>query len=276
MSDLDWLHLALMPAVASLGLAAGFAAAAPRFAAANDVKGFGLGYRIAICILLWLMLMPLSVAERLQVALAAERSGPAGLDAPATRAGSTRVTAEESRHRTASNARLLVLALAAGLLVGLGTQLALALADGAALLLEPLVGLELSWTEGAESAGPLRQLYMLAAWSAFLLLGGHRAVLQALVDGQQVLGTVALGELSLRQVTQLLNGACGAALQLAGPLLAALLAARLVTAWLARLLPQFPGESLAGIVVSIFGLVLLMAGLPSILPAIEKFIRAAV
>jgi len=262
--------------VGAFGLAAGFAAAAPRFASAGDVQSLGLGYRLCVCLLLWLVLLPQPVAERLQPALGIERSWRSRAAQPAGGAEQTGQATAVQERRAGEGSATLAIAFGTGLLIGLAAQLALAVADAAALLLEPLLGVEPSWVEGSESVGPLRQFYLLAAWCVFLLLGGHRAVVGALLSGQDALGTVAFSEAGLRELMQLLGGACGAALQLAGPLLAALLAARIASAWLARLLPEFPGESLAGIVIGIFGLVLVMAGLPSMVPAIEQFIRAAV
>ena len=157
--------------------------------------------------------------------------------------------------------------LATGMLVAFAFRVAAAAVSGAARLVELEMGLPI-WegTEELESSTPLASLYQITSVTVFFCAGGHRLVLEALLDmpiTPQVSDqfVVAL----VQRATQLVTGSSWLTLRLAAPVAIALTSANLVTGMMARVLPQ-PASSGAFAPLQIAGglvLLLLLTGVIS-------------
>ena len=86
----------------------------------------------------------------------------------------------------------------------------------------------------------LGQLFFLTALTVFVLAGGHRELMRALLDTFEVIPVMSFrfSPSLLDLVTALLTGAYAVALRLAAPVLMALLTATLVLGFLSRTMPQ--------------------------------------
>lgn len=129
-----------------------------------------------------------------------------------------------------------------GAVLGLGTLVPIAAAQGAGALLSSLAGISLAETYDPQNpaATPLERLMYLLAVGTFFAVGGHRLLVGSLLESfsvfppDQVPWIRPAGELAA-----LLTHQCTAlALQLALPVVAALLVVVLATALIGRVLPQ--------------------------------------
>jgi len=102
------------------------------------------------------------------------------------------------------------------------------------------LGLAEVFSPGAEQAGITSQFLYLLGLSIFLLLGGHRLLLEVLVGSfdHVPLGGVIAGEGVLRLVVGLFGAAFELALHVAAPLLALIFLQTLALGFIARTVPQ--------------------------------------
>jgi len=246
--------------------ACGFAAAAPQLGASGR-HGLALGYRAGLFIVVWICLVAAGAGGGVEKMLASGQT--LELKLPGGLGGKPGSPVKLALHAS--------VAFASGLVVAVALRFTFVAIEMAAAQLEPLIGLETHAEDQEVGTGPLAQLYSIAAWAVFFTLGGHRAVLAALLSAAQgeamLMSSASTITLNL---AALLDSTCALGLQLAGPALAAMLAARVVVAVLGRLLPQFPGQSVAAPVMIAFGLLLLLASLPGLVPAFAQLIEQAI
>ena len=135
--------------------------------------------------------------------------------------------------------------LAAGLLFGFALRVVFTGIALAAQLIEQQMGLPCAAEDADESpASPIGRLYQLAALAVFFTLGGHRLVIDGLLDfsAADLLG----GGNNLKALdgtVTLLAQACWLSARVAAPAALALLIANLTTAMIARVIPQFSGTA---------------------------------
>lgn len=133
--------------------------------------------------------------------------------------------------------------LAMGLILGVGIQILLLGVQVAGQLVSQIGGVSLAAVYDASSGnriGPVSRLLDFLAMSVFLLLGGHRVVLSALLNTFQDWppGTVEIGMTAADAAAQLLTESFLLGIQAALPIMATLFVSNILAGMLGRLMPQ--------------------------------------
>ena len=123
---------------------------------------------------------------------------------------------------------------------------------------------------------PVRRLYRIVAVVMFVLIGGHQLFVAALMRTFRTipLGGSLPGQSFYRPIVGLLAGSFLLALQIAAPVLAAMLAATVVLGLLQRMLPQCNLWSIGLPVRAILGVVILSGALAMLAPLMESAVRS--
>ncbi len=130
-----------------------------------------------------------------------------------------------------------------GLIMGLGMSLMFSGVQLAGMVIGQQAGLSLGQVYDPVSGGEstvLGQVFFLVAMTVFLVAGGHRELMRALLDSYQTIPVLGFRfeNSMLSLVIGLLTSAYALALRMAGPVLMALLSASLVMGFLSRTMPQ--------------------------------------
>jgi len=133
--------------------------------------------------------------------------------------------------------------LAVGLFIGLGVTLLFVGVQMGAQLVGQQSGIRLGnvFNPLADAAGSiLARLYFLVAMLIFLLVGGHRAVVRALLDSFSTVPPMSfsLSENLLMTLIEILTLSFSVAIRVAGPAIMALMLALLTLGFISRSVPQ--------------------------------------
>lgn len=165
-----------------------------------------------------------------------------------------------------------------GLAIGYAARLIFVGVELGAWHISQQMGLALSeaYDPFAEPVGPVRRAYVLLAIVIFLATGGHRALISGMLETLQAvpLAGLAPGGAALETVVRLTAGSFLLALQVAGPILVALLLATVVQGLLQRSLPQANLLSTGLPVRALLGLTLLAAGIWTLQPVLSGAVGA--
>jgi flagellar biosynthetic protein FliR len=140
-------------------------------------------------------------------------------------------------------ARLLVSEVLIGLLLGAGITILFSGVQLAGQIVSQFAGLSLSqvYDPNLKShASPITQLFYYTTLAVFVGFGGHRLVMQAMLDSFTWAppGQAVLGDSFLEAVTTLLNQSFSLGIRAAAPVMAALLLSTLLMGFISRSLPQ--------------------------------------
>ena len=229
--------------LAILARVGGFAALVPLL----TTQSGAVKYRLALAIVLALLVLPTATAPS---STPADR-GPEALE-------------------------LVMSELTAGLVFGFALRAVFMGIALAAQLVEQQLGLPSAGEESDETpATPIGRVYQLAALAMFFTLGGHRLVIEGLLElsaGNLFGGGNDLN--ALDGIVTLLAQACWLCVRVAAPAVLALLTANLATAMIARVLPQFPGSAIAQPAQLALGLLVILCSLSVVSSTFaEGFIR---
>ncbi len=130
-----------------------------------------------------------------------------------------------------------------GLMLGLGVRILFASMQVAGGLISQMSGLQLAevFNPGAGAAVPVfSQLLFLVSTAVFLVIGGHREMIEALLDTFRWLpaGQVAGGQSAVAAVTALVAQSFILGVRAAAPAVVALLLSTLIVGFVSRTLPQ--------------------------------------
>jgi len=130
-----------------------------------------------------------------------------------------------------------------GLVIGLGASIIVLAAEVAGTLVGQQAGIALASVFDPSQdidTTVVGQIYMIVTTLVFLLIGGHRALVAALLDTFSVIPVLQyrMGEPILTLAADLLSSSYVLAVKLAGPVLIALLLTELMLAFVARTMPQ--------------------------------------
>jgi flagellar biosynthetic protein FliR len=130
-----------------------------------------------------------------------------------------------------------------GLSIGLGVVLVLLGAEIAGLMVAQQGGLGLSQVydpTSGDNSNIVSQIFRMVLVMVFLVVGGHRAMFQALLDTYRVipLGTYSFDASIVTMLIELLSAAFILAIRMGGPTLIALFLAQMALGFLSRTMPQ--------------------------------------
>jgi len=130
-----------------------------------------------------------------------------------------------------------------GLVIGLGAAIIVLAAEVAGTLVGQQAGIALASVFDPSQdldTTVVGQIYMIVTTLVFLLIGGHRALVAALLDTFLVIPVLQFrtGEPILTLAADLLSSSYVLAVKLSGPVLIALLLTELMLAFVARTIPQ--------------------------------------
>lgn len=219
--------------------------------------------------------VPIRLRLFLALVVAVSTLGRLGLDVPPAATG-------------AGLAALVVTEALVGLGIGLAVRLLFTGVEIAAGHIAQQMGIALADAmnpTGADSAGPVRRLYVLVAAVVFFAADGHLALVRSVLGSFQLMppGVYPTGAEPARAVVSLLGAALLLALRLAGPVLAVMIALTVLMGVLQRTMPQFnvfsaavPIRVLVGLVALAAVLTMLGGTLESSFHAMEQTLREAV
>ncbi len=155
-----------------------------------------------------------------------------------------------------------------GLMLGLGVRILFSCLQVAGQAISQMSGLQLAevFNPGLGASVPVfSQLLLLVATAVFLALGGHRMMVEALLDSftNVPAGEAAFGQSSVQAVTTLVAQSFLLGIRIAAPAVVALLLATLIIGFLSRTLPQLNLLALGFGVNAIVALVAVAASLGS-------------
>ncbi len=191
------------------------AARAAGFATLMPTLGVGTGRaRAVIALVLTLLLLP---------------PGEDGAGAPADQAGWLPVVAAGGF----------------GLLFGFALRVAVMAVDLASQCIEQALGLPLAFDTEERAAGtPLGRLYQMTALAVFFAAGGQRVLVAGLLDSAAAGRALGGGAGGLVEAATLMVGqAWWFGVEIAGPMLLALVTTGFAAGMIARVLPQFAGSA---------------------------------
>lgn len=165
--------------------------------------------------------------------------------------------------------------LAAGAAIGFAAGLIFTGVELAAVHVSAQMGISLGEVSGGvaeEGGGPVVAAYRIMALAIFLVIGGHRDLLSALMGTLEVapVGALALKPAILSAVVALLGAAFLLALKVAAPVLVALLLAAVAMGVLQRTLPQCHILSTGLPVRAMLGLLMMALGVAVLAWAVES------
>jgi flagellar biosynthetic protein FliR len=133
--------------------------------------------------------------------------------------------------------------LAIGLIIGLGSGLMFAGVQLAGMIIGQQAGLSLGQVFNPvmdTDATTLGEVFFMVALTVFVLIGGHRELMRALLDTYESIPVLSFRFSAswITLMTGLLTSAFTLALRLAGPVLISLMLATLVLGFLSRTMPQ--------------------------------------
>ena len=153
--------------------------------------------------------------------------------------------------------------LAVGLVFGFALRAVSTAIALATQLVEQQLGLPSAGENAEETAAtPLGRMYQFVALALFFTLGGHRLVIEGLLDlsGGNIFGSGNDLRVLDGSVT-LLGQACWLSVRVAAPMVLALLTTSLSAGMIARVLPQFPGSAFTLPAQVVLGLLVVLCSL---------------
>ncbi len=131
-----------------------------------------------------------------------------------------------------------------GVTIGLAMAILLMGGEAAGLVVGQQAGLALADVFDPTRNQPgtvISQVYVIVVTALFLMIGGHRAAMAALLDTYKVIPVLSFGmnESFLLLLVEMMAAALVLGIRLAGPVLVALLLMEIALAFLSRTMPQF-------------------------------------